>query len=170
MASPTLRRARPSDQPAIAAVVQAGFETYRSFAPAGWEPPDESAHEQAGRDELADERVFAMVAEVDGVAVAHVRWVPAVTPSRDGFVPDVHFRHLFVLEPYWGSGIAVELHAAAVEEMRGRDVETARLYTPADHARARRFYEREGWTLRVDRYFDPKIGFDIVEYALRPAG
>src|SRR4051794_21389238 len=163
--SPRLRRARPEDQPAITEIVLAGFETYRAFAPEGWEPPDESAHQQHGMDELADERVFALVAEVDGRAVAHARWVPAVTPSPDGHLPDVHFRHLFVLEPYWGSGLAVQMHTAAIEAMRERGVGSARLFTPADQQRARRCYEREGWTLRVDRYFDPKIDFDIVEYA-----
>ena len=90
--------------------------------------------------------------------------------SPDGHLPDVHFRHLFVRRPFWGSGVAVELHAEAVAEMRRRGIRTARLFTPADQARARRFYEREGWTLRVGRYFDPKIDFDIVEYALRPGG
>ena len=170
MASVRLRRATPEDQPAITAIVQAGFETYREFAREGWVPPDESAHEQQSMDELADERVFAAVAEADGRAVAHVRWVPATTASPDGHLPDVHFRHLFVLRAYWGTGIAVRLHELAVEAMRERGVRTARLFTPADQARARRFYEREGWTLRVDRYFDPKIDFDIVEYALNPGG
>jgi hypothetical protein len=40
-----------------------------------------------------------------------------------------------------------------------------RLYTPADQARARRFYEREGWRIAatVD---DNEIGFRVVEYRL----
>src|SRR3712207_8413898 len=46
--------------------------------------------------------------------------------------------------------------SGAIAEMRRRDVGTARLFTPADHPRARRFYEREGWKLRVERYYDPK--------------
>jgi GNAT superfamily N-acetyltransferase len=170
MASPTLRSASTEDVPVLLAVVQEGFETYSDIAPAGWKAPDQLAHVEQMREEMADPAFFCRVAEVEGELAGVVTWLPAVAASPDGFVPDVHFRHLFVLERYWGSGIAVELHDAAVEEMRQRGVETARLYTPADQARARRFYEREGWKLRVDRYFDPKIGFDIVEYALRPSG
>jgi tRNA (guanine37-N1)-methyltransferase len=165
-----IRSARPEEAPALLAIVQAGFETYRSIAPPEWEAPDQSLHIEQFRGELADPATFCRVAEADAGVVGVVTWLPAATPSPDDYVPDVHFRHLFVLEAYWGSGIAVELHSAAVEEMRRRDVGTARLFTPADQVRARRFYEREGWTLRVDRYHDPKIGFDIVEYALHPAG
>ena len=36
-----LRRALPEDALALVAVVQAGFESYRAFAPPGWEPPSE---------------------------------------------------------------------------------------------------------------------------------
>jgi GNAT superfamily N-acetyltransferase len=169
MASP-LRRAEPEDAPVLLSVVQEGFETYRDIAPPGWVAPEQSAHADAFRAELADPATFCLVAEAGGEPVGVVTWLPAATPSPDGHLPDVHFRHLFVLEAYWGSGIAVELHDAAIEGMRARGVESARLFTPADQARARRFYEREGWELRVDRYFDPKIGFDIVEYELKPSG
>jgi diamine N-acetyltransferase len=164
-----LRRARPEDAQALAEIVQAGFETYRSFARADWQPPDElgRVHESAA-DLEDDTNHFCMLAEVGGTAVGMVRWLPAKTPSPDGYLPDVHFRNLFVLEPYWGTGIAVELHTAAIEEMRSRGIGTARLFTPAQQLRARRFYEREGWALRVDAYYDPKIDFEIVEYALRP--
>jgi ribosomal protein S18 acetylase RimI-like enzyme len=73
-----------------------------------------------------------------------------------------------VLEPFWGSGIALELHTAAIAEMRRRGIGTARLYTPADQARALRFYEREGWKLHYGPYFEAVIGFDLVEYRLNP--
>jgi GNAT superfamily N-acetyltransferase len=170
MASPArLRRGTPEDAPALLAIVQAGFETYRDIVPPGWEPPDQSVFAEPLAEELADPATFCRVAEAGGEPVGVVTWLPAVTPSPDGHLPEVHFRHLFVLEAFWGSGVAVDLHSAAVAEMRSRGVRTARLYTPADQPRARRFYEREGWTLRVERYFDPKIGFDIVEYGLRPS-
>ena len=152
------------------ALVQAGFDSYVTIAPPGWEAPDQSEHLGRLRDELGHPETFCEIAEVDGAPAGVVTWLPAVTPSPDDHLPDVHLRHLFVLEPFWGSGIAVELHGAAVAEMRRRGVRTARLFTPADQARARRFYEREGWTLRVERYFDPQIDFDIVEYALQPSG
>lgn len=71
--------------------------------------------------------------------VGHTLWITL----EEGLI---HLRHLFVYEPWWGTGVAPQLHARAVEAMAGRP---ARLFTPAPHARARRFYEREGWTLRA---------------------
>ena len=40
-----------------------------------------------------------------------------------------------------------------------------RLFTPADQARARRFYEREGWRVTGAPHHDD-IGFAVVEYRL----
>jgi ribosomal protein S18 acetylase RimI-like enzyme len=38
-----------------------------------------------------------------------------------------------------------------------------RLYTPADHQRARRFYEREGFVQRAEP-IPSDLGFPVVEY------
>ena len=43
--------------------------------------------------------------------------------------------------------MAVTLHGHAVEEAMRRGYASMRLYTPERQARARRFYEREGWTV-----------------------
>src|SRR3954447_19022063 len=108
----SLREADPDDAPALLAVVQAGFETYRTFAPAGWEPPDEAVHTERMREEIADPASFTRVADGDDGGIAgFTHWIPSRRPSPDGTTPDLHFRHLFVLEPYWGSGVARELHA-----------------------------------------------------------
>ena len=158
------RRARPEDAPAAMAVVQAGFETYRSFAPQDWEPPDETRPEELerSREQLADPATTAYVAEDAGRIVGHVRIVDARTPSPDGSTPDRHFRHLFVLEPYWGTGVADRLHALAVADLEG----TARLFTPEAQARARRFYERRGWRLHHGPHLVPALPFPLVEYRL----
>jgi GNAT superfamily N-acetyltransferase len=165
-----LRRAEPADAPALVEIVQGGFETYRAFAGAGWEPPDERSRLEELREELGRPEPFCMVAEDGGAIVGHVLWLPAIRPSRDGSVPDVHLRYLFVLQPFWGTGIARDLLGAAVEEMRARQTGVARLYTPAGQARARRFYEREGWTLHDGPYLEPAMGLELVEYRLDPAG
>ena len=158
------RRALPEDAPAVMAVVQAGFETYRAYAPPDWEPPDETRDEeiQRGRAELADPQTTAYVAEDGGRVIGHVRIVRAVAPSPDGTTPDWHFRHLFVLEPYWGTGVAKALHDLAVRDLVG----TARLYTPEPQARARRFYEREGWQLHHGPHGAAGFPFALVEYRL----
>jgi GNAT superfamily N-acetyltransferase len=128
-----IRAAEPADAEALVDRMLAAFEGYRAIAPAGWEPPDERVHLERLRGEIADPDAFTLIAEGAG----HVHWVPLGDPV------DIHLRHLFIDPPYWGTGLARELHRAAIEAMGGR---TARLYTPVGQARARRFYEREGWT------------------------
>jgi GNAT superfamily N-acetyltransferase len=64
--------------------------------------------------------------------------------------------------------VAAELLAAAVAEARQRGFQRMRLLTPRDHARARRFYEREGWRptgVELDRG-STLLGLAIVEYAI----
>src|SRR4051812_22586362 len=159
---PEFRRACGDDAPALQAIVGLGFETYKDFAPAGWHPPDQTdaEHVSHARVELDDPQTFSLIAEVGAEIAGHVTLVPARTPSPDGSTPDQHLRHLFVRPAYWGSGIARELHARMAERIRG----TARLYTPAGQARARRFYEREGWTLHYGPYEDAGFGMALVEY------
>jgi GNAT superfamily N-acetyltransferase len=49
----------------------------------------------------------------------------------------------YVLPEHWGTGVARELHAAAVDEQL--DCAELKLWVLEDNRRARRFYEREGW-------------------------
>ncbi len=76
-----------------------------------------------------------------------------------------HLWQLFVLPDWWGTGVAATLHAAAVDEMSAQGYERARLYTPAAHARACRFYEHRGWKL-VERGSDATLGLELAEYRL----
>jgi hypothetical protein len=43
--------------------------------------------------------------------------------------------------------------------------ERARLFTPSQHVRARRFYERRGWALGEQR-LDLNLGLELAEYRL----
>lgn len=56
-------------------------------------------------------------------------------------------QRLFVVPSAWGTGVADELHAAAVDTFRELGTERASLWCLAENARARRFYERRGWRL-----------------------
>jgi GNAT superfamily N-acetyltransferase len=75
-----------------------------------------------------------------------------------------HLWMLFVRPPWWGTGLAGELHALAVAEAGRQGYSTMRLYTPAAHARARAFYERRGWTAEAAPFAEPMMGLDLVEY------
>jgi hypothetical protein len=47
--------------------------------------------------------------------------------------------------------------------MVARTMSQARLYTPAAHQRARRFYERRGWRAHDERWNDG-LQLELVEY------
>jgi GNAT superfamily N-acetyltransferase len=52
---------------------------------------------------------------------------------------------LFVVPERWGSGLAGQLHDAALARVRACGCAFAELDVMVDNARARRFYERLGW-------------------------
>ena len=55
-------------------------------------------------------------------------------------------RGLYVVPEEWGSGVAGALHEQAVARMRQLGATVAILWVVEGNARARRFYEREGWS------------------------
>ena len=136
--------------------VAIAFDGYRAIAPPGWDPPEELTPENVERvaGELAGPANFALMAVHEGDPVGHVLWVAKAD--------HIHLRHLFVLEPWWGTGVARTLHGRAIEAMAGRP---ARLYTPEFQTRSRRFYEREGWTLH-DVAHNEIFGAALAEYRL----
>jgi GNAT superfamily N-acetyltransferase len=161
----SLRTAVPSDAEQIAAVLVEGFEGYRSIAPPGWEPPDANAELERLRSLLGNAEVWCLVAEEDGEPAGHVAIMPAWLhphPSDDDRM--AHLWQLFVPPRWWGTGLATELHAEAVREASSRGFRSMRLFTPARQARARRFYEREGWTAAGEPTDDLGFGIPVVEY------
>ena len=54
---------------------------------------------------------------------------------------------LYVRPAAWGSGVAQELHAAALDSLREQGATSASLWCLVENPRARRFYERQGWRL-----------------------
>ena len=151
----SLRTAEVADAEALLEVVIEAFEGYREFAPAGWEPPDERAQLPRFRDEIARDDTLTVLAEGAG----HVH----VVPDPRG---PIRLRHLFIRPAFWGTGLAVALHDEAVAFLDDRP---ARLFTPGLHTRARRFYEREGWTL-VHEGEDVHFGMSLAEYRRYPSG
>jgi GNAT superfamily N-acetyltransferase len=167
MLEPTYRAAHTADAGALARAVIEGFEVYREFAAPGWEPPPVADEIALQRELLADETTWCRLAEVDGRLVGQVTFLPAARAAMAIDEPGLaHLRNLFVDRAYWGSGVARELHAAAVTAARSRGFERMRLFTPARHGRARRFYEREGWQVVGDEFYSEGPSLVIVEYRL----
>jgi GNAT superfamily N-acetyltransferase len=168
----TIRRAEPGDVPAVIALLGAGFDTYREFAPSGWEPPVMSGEEELAAERfLADDRVWYVVAEDHRGHAGQCGFMPGHTRRNmkgDPLPGTAHFWQLFVRRDLWGSGLAGDLHELAVDELRERGYTRARLLTPAAQARARAFYERRGWyqaPISVEDVVD-LAGLAVVEYRL----
>jgi GNAT superfamily N-acetyltransferase len=165
----SMRVAGPEDAERINDVRQQGFEGYRSFGPPGWEPPAAAAELATIRARLASPDVWCFLAEEDGDMAGHIAAMPAnhhphwVTEDAEL----AHLWQLFLRERWHGSGLAGELHAAGLAEARRRGFTSMRLYTPAGQARARRFYEREGWSTTGDLVEDTAFGMPLVEYRRR---
>ena len=173
----TTRRATADDVDAVLGHVQAGFDSYTQFTPPGWHPPVASIDRVRTRLYLDDPETWGLLALADGASVGHVVFMPArdrgTPPDRSGnplsypLIPGLaHLWQLFVLPEWWGGGIAPVLHDRAVAEMRTRRFAQARLFTPSLHARARRFYERHGWTA-CEEHFNDGLNLMLFEYRLR---
>jgi GNAT superfamily N-acetyltransferase len=74
-----------------------------------------------------------------------------------------HVWAVFVAREHWGDGTGTALLRALTEQMRAQGFGSARLYTPAGQARARRFYAREGWTDQGPPELVAAIGLELVE-------
>jgi GNAT superfamily N-acetyltransferase len=161
----SLRTAEAKDADKIASVLREGFEGYRSFAPPDWDPPDPHKELDRLRERLASPDVWCMIAEENCVPAGHVSVMPAAQHAWRSDDPALaHLWQLFVRAPWWGSGLASALLAEALRETASRGFTTIRLFTPASQARARRFYEREGWAAAGEPFDDADFGLPLVEY------
>jgi GNAT superfamily N-acetyltransferase len=169
------RRATPDDVEAMLENVRVGFESYVDFAPAGWIPPRMLDERERMLDLLDDDRTWAQLALSDGHPVGHVGVVPARQRAPGGgpegwraqplIRGTVHLWQLFVRPQWWGSGVADVLHREFVAEAVNRGYVRGRLYTPAAHERARRFYERRGWRSHSEQ-LSPRLGLVLAEYRI----
>ena len=155
-----LRPAQPTDVPALLQISRDGVETYRAFAPEGWEPPRFEETDVVAIDDVAT----WILAEEDGGPVGHVLLIPASRSREPVDDPTLgHLMMLFVRRSHWGTPVARTLHEALLEAAAERGFTTLRLFTPAGQMRARRFYEREGWSA-AGEFHAPHLGFHVVEY------
>jgi GNAT superfamily N-acetyltransferase len=158
----TLRPATVADAEAMAESVAIGFDGYRAFAPPGWRPPDvRGAHELARmRGRLGAEGTRAEIAEDAGLVAGHLGFFP-----QRALPGSVHLWQLFVRPPWWGTGLAAELLHRALDAAAADGYRRMRLYTPRHQARARRFYEREGFAATGWEGYEEPIRLVLVEYA-----
>lgn len=144
---------RPAVPDDVTGITEVYLDSWRAGY-AGLLPPhviEEQAHRRAEYDWRA------AIAAPAGTAVAleHdqiVGVVQATGPSgADRDLPEITM--LYVAPSCWGSAAARRLLATGVSWMTGHGYRAARLRVVEAQARARRFYQREGW--RVDNSMPP---------------
>jgi GNAT superfamily N-acetyltransferase len=159
----------------LGAIVQAGFASYREFAPSEWRPPDVAAGRARRAEVFADPTTWVLIALSQGEPVGHVAFLPARAPptgdpdagwgARAAIPGLAHLWQLFVLPGWWGCGVAPLLYDAAIAQMRAEGYSQARLFTPSLQTRARRFYERRGW-LAQEETWSAEFALAMTEYHL----
>jgi GNAT superfamily N-acetyltransferase len=161
-----VRPLEPGDEEGLVALVRACDETYREWAPAGWEPPTVSpgwAESFLAPDRWA--RVVDNGSIIAAVAFrqAHLQPVPgpAEGPPLEGVA---HLSILFVHPSRWREGIAGALLDAAEAEMAARGFVREMLWTP-EGAPAERFYAARGWERDGRRAWHQWVGLMVVGYA-----
>ncbi len=162
----TVRIAGPDDAPEIAEAIAVGFESYRAWAPPDWTPPvaDAAARERLAA-ALGRADVWCLLAVDRDEVAGHVALAAVTVEDPEPAPPGVtNLWQLFVRPSWQGRGVAPALMAAAVQEARRRGFARLRLWTPRGAARARRFYERQGWAPTGRVHEHSPSGLPTLEY------
>lgn len=159
----SVRRARRDDADAIAAAHVAGWRGgYRGIFPDDYLDGEAFATERRDMwrswgwtEHLPTAELFVGVIDEVVVGFAHAG------PVRETDLgPGVGEVYGFYADPAaWGTGLADMMMAAAVGHLVEGGFERAVLWVLRDNPRARRFYERAGWTLtgRTDEWPGPQL-------------
>ena len=160
------RRAGPGDGRTLETTIAEAFEGYREWAPAGWSPSSQSAEAmEALTEALSRPDVWCLLAESPSGPVGHVALSPTtIVQPEPAPVGTVNLWQLFVRPAWQGRGVGQRLMRSALNEAHTRGYARLRLWTPRGAARARRFYEREGWELTGNEREESPIGVPLVEY------
>ena len=159
-----MRRARPSDAAAIAAVHtqswQAAYE--HVFGAERLLTIDTERRSRWWERTIAEGTGTVLVAEHEAKVVAFV----SVGASRDADA-DGELHAIYALPQAWGTGAGPALMAAGIEALRVAGHREAILYVLEDNPRARRFYEREGWSTDGTTKTDEFLGVPVREVRYR---
>jgi len=136
---PGIRRARPDEADVLLSIQrEASLAAFgHIFPPERQEYPDDEVR-TAWRVALADPEVEVYVADVDDEPVGSVS------------VGGEFLRTLYVLPARWRTGVGSALHDHALERLRARGRQRARLWTLEENEPGRRFYENRGWMLGAE--------------------
>lgn len=144
-----IRAATPADARAIAEVHVASWRaTYRGLLPDAYLDRLSVDEREAQRREVLEDPASewgTLVAEEDGRVIGFA----AFGPSRDDDAPPGtgEIPAIYLAPEVVGTGVGRDLFAEATAGLRKAGFERATLWVLEANERARRFYERAGWTL-----------------------
>jgi ribosomal protein S18 acetylase RimI-like enzyme len=145
--SPLLRDATVADAAALAAVGKASFiETFGHL----YKPEDLAAflrgrEQEVWREELASGTIAVRLAELEGQPVGYAKLGPLALPvASEGSAIEV--RQFYVLHDWQGSGLARQLMDWVLEQAHRAGIDHIFLSVWSENVRARRFYDRYGFT------------------------
>ena len=131
-----IRTARSDEAETLLAIQHdAAVEAFAQIFPQHLYPFPSDDIGELWRRALQDPDVEVYLAEVHEVAVGSVS------------VGSDFLRTLYVLPSHQSIGIGSALHDYALERLRARGVQRAKLWTLEQNWPGRRFYERRGWSL-----------------------
>jgi GNAT superfamily N-acetyltransferase len=111
-----------------------------------------------------DEQVCLLAEDDDGRALG---WC-TVGPGREADLQHAgEVWGIYAAPEAWGSGAGKALLAAGLDTLAERGFAEASLWVLEDNPRARRFYEREGWTHDGARKQDEFLGVTVDEVRYR---
>ena len=165
-----VRAAAPGDERSIAAMIGACDETYRSWAPADWEPPPPGRELERWRGRLTDGSSWTRIAlEPDGRVAGitcfgqAMTWIQEDDRAGEPIPGRAHVSAVFTHPDRWREGIAAALLAVAEDQMRAEGYREVQLWTPRD-APARHFYEASGWRHDGREQWSEDLGLALVAY------
>lgn len=85
-----------------------------------------------------------LVVDEDGAPVGFVAFGPAEDEPKDLKLGEVYA--IYLDSAHWGRGYGRSLFGAAMDGLRGATFSDAVLWVLDTNVRARRFYEKAGWT------------------------
>jgi RimJ/RimL family protein N-acetyltransferase len=112
-------------------------------------------------------KTFFYVAEIDGKIIGNL----AVSKCRDDDLPDAgEIIGIYLLSSYWGVGYGKEMMAFGINKLRELGYSDCCLWVLEDNTRARKFYEKYGFTVDCAKK-EIDIGKPLIEirYMLHPA-
>ena len=141
------RDAVPGDAAALADLGRRTFsETFgHLYSPENLAAFLETHSQEKWHSELSDPAFAVRLAEADGAPVAYAKLGPPSLPFAPRGRP-IELRQFYVLKPWQGAGIAAVLMEWVLEESKRRGADELYLSVFVDNHRARRFYERYGFS------------------------